>query len=519
MTAETLSADALKMQKLEELKKLRRESERLQQLEARLKFSSDPTTWVTQTLNEHLWSKQVEILESIRDNRRTAVQACHGPGKSFTLARAVCWWLATHPIGDAFVVTTAPTFPQVRAILWREIAQAFGHGDLRGSLNQTEWIMDGQLVAFGRKPSDYEPGAFQGIHATYVLVVIDEACYVPKTLWDATETLITNDSSRIVAIGNPDDPVSEFAANCRPGSGWHTIKISAFDTPAFTGEPCPDDVLARLTGRLWVDERRKKWGTDHPFWQSKVLGEFPKQATDALLSWDDIHRAHERFRTGDFTTDGPHTLGCDVARYGDDMTVIAERKGMLRTIYRSYAKQSTTDTADRCHDALDLTGAEFIAIDADGVGGGVFDQLDKEGVPVVELHSAMRSRDPEKFGNKRAEFYWSLHDEFEKDEVALDPGDEDTTAQLLGIKWKRDPKRRILMVGKEEMKRLGLKSPDRADALVYASAAQFIDWGSVYGVSKCLCGESFMSDPSGAARACPKCGRIVRSSEQDKIDA
>ena len=78
MTAETLSADALKMQKLEELKKLRRESERLQQLEARLKYSTDPAEWVKGKLNEHLWSMQVQILESIRDNRRTAVQACHG---------------------------------------------------------------------------------------------------------------------------------------------------------------------------------------------------------------------------------------------------------------------------------------------------------------------------------------------------------------------------------------------------------------------------------------------------------
>ena len=89
-----------------------------------------------------------------------------------------------------------------------------------------------ELVAYGRKPADYDPAAFQGIHARYVLVIIDEAGGVPKSIFDAVDALATNIDARVVAVGNPDDPGSHFAAICKPGSGWHVETISAFDTPA-----------------------------------------------------------------------------------------------------------------------------------------------------------------------------------------------------------------------------------------------------------------------------------------------
>ena len=95
----------------------------------------DPITFITDHLGEHLWSKQVEIVESVRDNRHTAVRSCHGIGKSFTGARVVSWWIESHAPGEAFAVTTAPTNAQVRAILWREIRQAHRKGRLSGRVN------------------------------------------------------------------------------------------------------------------------------------------------------------------------------------------------------------------------------------------------------------------------------------------------------------------------------------------------------------------------------------------------
>ena len=141
-------------------------------------------------------------------------------GKSFIAARIAAWWLASRsPIGEAFVVTTAPTRTQVRAILWREIARAHRAGRLPGRLNQTEWYMPAgekeELVAYGRKPSDWDEDAFQGIHARYVLAILDEAGGVPRSLYTAVETITTSEECRVLAIGNPDHPGTQFARVCR----------------------------------------------------------------------------------------------------------------------------------------------------------------------------------------------------------------------------------------------------------------------------------------------------------------
>src|SRR5256885_6323001 len=135
-------------------------------------YVENPVGWINDKLGEFIWSKQRDILCSVRDNRHTAVQSCHSTGKSYISARAACWWLDSHKPGDAFVVTTAPTQPQVNAILWREIRTAHRKGGLDGRITlDSHWYMgDNELVAYGRKPQDYvDPElamqAFQGIHA------------------------------------------------------------------------------------------------------------------------------------------------------------------------------------------------------------------------------------------------------------------------------------------------------------------------------------------------------------------
>ena len=71
-------------------------------------------------------------------------------------------------------------------------------------------------------------------------MIIDEAGGVPKSIFDAVDALATNIDARVVAVGNPDDSASHFATICKPGSGWQVETISAFDTPAYTGEKVPE---------------------------------------------------------------------------------------------------------------------------------------------------------------------------------------------------------------------------------------------------------------------------------------
>ena len=135
-----------------------------------------------------------------------------------------------------------------------------------------------------RKPADYNEQAFQGLHARFILIVIDEACGVPESLWTAVMTLMTNENARVLAIGNPDDPGSHFAQVCKPGSGWNVISIPAFDSPNFTGEQITADMAENLVTPMWVEDRRRDWGEGSPLWQAKVLAEFPDISDEYLIT-------------------------------------------------------------------------------------------------------------------------------------------------------------------------------------------------------------------------------------------
>jgi hypothetical protein len=106
---------------------------------------------------------------------------------------------------------------------------------------------------------------------------------VPKSIFDAVDAWATNVDARVAAVGNPDDPSSHSATICKPGSGWAVKKISAFDTPAYTGEQVPAELLPLLVSPEWVEERKLRWGVTSPIYQSKVLGEFPDLSDDTLI--------------------------------------------------------------------------------------------------------------------------------------------------------------------------------------------------------------------------------------------
>lgn len=434
----------------------------------------DPVAWVQNRLSEFLWSKQREILQALRVHRKVAVKACHGPGKSYTASRAGAWWIDGHPVGEATLLTTAPSSQQVRAILWSELGKAHRKGGLAGYITRgqvPEWIIDGQQVGFGRKPADYidETEArtqFQGIHARYLLVALDEACGVPKWLWDATETLVTNEASRILAIGNPDDPTSHFAKVCAPGSGWHVIKISAFDTPAFTGEYVPEEVADSLVSRLWVEERRREWGEESPMYVSKVLGEFPEVSDDVIITPKLVREAHERDLTGQMIGERGR-YGMDVARQGKDESCIYENRGGVIRLVDSWRKQDTVISTSRARNVLERDRYKPMTIDAVGLGWGVYDPLRHEGWRVGPFQGGEKAHDERRFANKNAEAWWAFREALEAGRIDLDETDDVLASQLQTRRWKLDAaQKRIVIESKEDMAKRGLPSPDRADAAV-----------------------------------------------------
>ena len=439
-------------------------------------YLTDPIAWAHDKLGASLWSKQRAIAESVVVNRRTAVKSCHGAGKSWTAGMLAAWWIDIHPPGDAIVISTAPTYKQVHAVLWEEIRSAHRKGKLPGVVLQTdEWKIGDVLVGMGRKPADHDPHGFQGIHRRYVLAILDEACGIPDALWTAVEAITTNVDCRILAIGNPDDPVTEFGRVCSPGSGWAVQQISSFDTPNLSGEDVPDRLRPLLPDPGWVEDARKRWGEDSPVYASKVLGEFPEISQDTLIPQRWILDAQAR----DIAPAGHPRLGVDVARYGSDQTIIAAAYGGHVRVIESRDKQSTMETTGRVAHAYTETQADEIRVDGVGVGGGVVDRLAELGYPVLDMQAGAGATDPQMYKNARAEWYWSLRKQFEDGLIDLDPDDDELAAQLGAIRYSYSSRGQIVIESKDDMRKRGMPSPDRADAVMLVCAKANLPSGEV----------------------------------------
>lgn len=451
-----------------------------------LVWMNDPVAFIQERCKEFLWSKQREIAMSLVKHRRTAVHSCHETGKSFLAARLAAWWLCTHKPGEAFVVSSAPTGRQVRTILWREIGRIHAKAGLPGRTNQTEWMMDRtfdngvtkeEIVAFGMKPDDMSPTAFQGIHAKYVLVIFDEACGIATALWDAADSLVANDFSRMLAIGNPDDPETEFHEVCSPGSGWNVIGIGFGDTPNFTKEKVPDEIRPLLIGPFWVEEKKKKWGEDNPMYISKVLGQFPEMTSDGLIPLKWIRAAQER----ELPKGLPNELGVDIGG-GGDPNIIAHRRGFWVRVIRKDLEPDTMKTCGHIIKSLRDTDASVAKIDVIGIGRGVVNRGQELKKPFIGVNVAERplsrartkaerkhGRKPDQeFANLKAEGYWYLRTLFQEGTIDIDALDDDLAAQLAALKYDSNSKGETIVISKKDLREEINRSPDEAEAVMLA---------------------------------------------------
>lgn len=457
----------------------------------------DGTAWVTDRLGEHLWSKQREIMDSVRDHRYTAVQACHGPGKSRVASRIAAWWIETHPPGTAKVVTTAPTGDQVRIILWSEINDAANVAASRdrpfvGRLNETEWKIGKWSAGIGRKPSDHNTHAFQGQHAEFLLVIIDEACGVVSQFWKAARALMTGPHCRLLALGNPDDPGSEFAKNCA-NPRWNTIKISAFETPNFTDEEIPDQLRNVLVDQDYVDDMADEYGVDSPTYISKVLGEFPDESDDGVVRLSSVRACTMPVETP--RTDSellPVELGVDFGAGGDE-TSIRERRGMM--VGREWRSRSR----DGMHvvglvlQAIRETGATSVKCDSIGIGHGLVARLRELGengahqAKIVAVNVSEASSDPTRFMRIRSQLWWEIGRQLSEDRRwdfsgLAEQDRERLVSQLCAPHYRLDSSGRVVVELKEDTKQRIGRSPDNADALLLAfwvpagDPASAMDW-------------------------------------------
>ena len=443
------------------------------------RIRDDPEYFITDWLGSTPWQKQTEIIVAVKNNKEVAVASCHAAGKSWASAMAVLWFSYSHILSR--VVTTAPTFDQVRDILWQEIRQAHGSArvDLGGKLLDTRLELGVNWFATGRSTND--ANRFQGAHSPRgsILVVADEAAGIESDIWVGIDGILTSEDSHLLAIGNPTSPCGEFYEMFKR-KGVTKIHISAFDTPNFTTFGITlDDIRAggwrqKITGPLptpwlitpeWVRDKYVKWGESSPLWVSRVMGDFPDVSDDTLIPLSWIESAQRR----KLAPSEPYVLGVDVARHGSDSTVMVRRCGPVVRVLQVTHQEDTMQTTGRVVAALNDTNATEARIDAVGIGAGVYDRLMEIGKPAIEMQSGQAARDNERFLNARAEWWWGLRERFESGDIDLDD-DDDLAAQLANIRYEFTSRGQIKMESKDDMKRRGVASPDHGDALMLACA-------------------------------------------------
>jgi hypothetical protein len=444
------------------------------------RYRKDPVLWLNERAKAEVWSKQREIITSVRDHHNTAVHSCHEVGKSWIAAATAAWWLDTHPIGEARVVTTAPTQAQVEAILWNEINGFHERAGLAGRLNLTEWYFGKYLAGLGRKPSEHSPAAFQGLHARYLLLILDEAYGIPKNIWDGGSTLAANEHSRVLVIGNPDGP-GEFQEVCREDSGWNVIHIGAKHTPNFTGEEVSPFLKDMLIHPRWVEERRRKWGADSALFQSKIEGVFPSGGDPFAVIRYDWARTCQSL---ELPAGQPVEAGIDVGA-GGDRTVIRERRGLKAGRELEFIDADPLRSAGELNLALKEWGIRRAKVDSTGVGWalcGLLKQASSRHNPggdtihnceIVAVNFGAGPSDgyEKKYLNKRAEIWWEGRERSRPGVETWDLGEveDDVIAELTSAKYQvLDAYGKIKIEPKKDIiKRLGF-SPDRAEALLLA---------------------------------------------------
>ena len=430
---------------------------------------NNPLMWMSRCLRGKLWSKQKDIVKSVGDNQRTIVQSCFGSGKSHIAGKIILWY--QYNFIPSKVITTATSWNQVEKILWSEIGAIYNRArvPLGGRLLQTELKLQEDWFSLGLSPLinvEHEATRFEGYHSPNVLVVIDQAQGINSKLWDVAVSLVTNESSRILVLGNPASPSGRYYDACRNAELWNKIHIPASCVPNVVEGK---EVIPGLISRQWIKDRENDWGKDNPLYISKVLAEFPEEAEDVLilLSW--VESAKNR----ELEAIGSKGLGVDVARFGEAETVLKVMigdKNVDTMMYRGKDLMKTVGNTIRMMEKWKVP-MYCVCVDDVGLGGGVTDGLKEEGFVIKPINAGSKADKPDKFVNMGTEMYWEMRDRFKNERMDI-PDDEILMGQLTGRKYEITRKGQIKIEGKEDMKKRGLKSPDRADALALAIKGQ-----------------------------------------------
>ena len=446
--------------------------------EAILYYAEHPVHFVEDLIGVTPDEQQAKILQSVADNSMTSVRSGHGIGKSAVEAWTVIWFMATRPFPK--IACTAPTQHQLFDILWAEVSKWLRHAPAL----EKEFVWTKEKVYLKGYPEEWfavartatKPDALQGFHADDILYIIDEASGVKDNIFEPVLGALSTPGARLLMCGNPTQLSGFFYES-------HTKNRASYKTFHVDG---------RKSGRVsqeFIDTIIRMYGEDSDVFRVRVAGEFPKAEADVFIQLSLVEKS---IMTEFSPRKTPNTIriGCDVARFGDDKTVIGAKIDEKATIEKKRQGQDTMKTADDIvllyYDLLKqypgYKDTVTVCVDDGGVGGGVVDRLKQMQRNNPERLAQMNIV-PIKFGQRIKHKHYhdsttfmmatvkallSPHDDDgnEKPVELILPNDDDLVAQLSGRKYGLTENAKIKVESKDDMKKRGLPSPDEADCVL-----------------------------------------------------
>ena len=337
-------------------------------------YAANPIKFVEQVIGAKPDPQQAEILQSVADNQMTSVRSGHGVGKSTVEAWVIIWFMVTRPFPK--IPCTAPTQHQLFDILWAEVSKWLRNNPLLSE----ELIWTKEKVYMRGYPEEWfavartasKPDSLQGFHAENVLYIIDEASGVDDKIFEPVLGALSTPGSKLLMCGNPTQLSGFFYdSHNKNRANYSTFHI--------------DGRVSSRVSKDFVQTIISMYGEDSDVFRVRVAGEFPLQEDDIFIPLPLVEKSTMTQYTPKPKPDSIH-IGCDVARFGDDKTVIGYRTDEKATLWKKRNGQDTMKTADD----IVLLGEELVAryklnpktddcipvkVDDGGVGGGVVDRL------------------------------------------------------------------------------------------------------------------------------------------------
>jgi hypothetical protein len=477
------------------------------------RYFDDVSSYAYDFFGINFWRKQQEIADALKHKNFVCVRSAHSTGKSYLLGILINFYFDTmYPL---IGIGTAPTKALVSSVMFAYARQFRAQnlitlGDYWAGPIAPKLVTNEGHYFEGIVTSD--PTSVQGRHGENVVLLLDEAVGIPPEMFESLESLMVGDYVKVLAIYNPTDP-SSYVAQLEKSAGWHTITMSAYDHPnIWTGVermmdgkkatdnlPFPgainltrfEQLLKQWSFRIDKSEynpardiilpssmmfRELEYYRPGPIASARLLGRWSEVSMNAIFTDFVVDNASYNILNVSF--DEPVTIGVDVARYGSDFSAFCVRQGgRVLELFEINGLDTVAVTGKAIELARKYSEkhevpaqAIDIAVDAIGLGAGVYDNLMSAGYNAHDINVSERAWNAESYGNLRSELWFEVYNMFLSGGVSIGHIKSSTSLdlkkQLVAPLFTYDKIGRRMVEPKDDTKKRLDRSPDLADALM-----------------------------------------------------